>query len=189
MTTTHTSAPGNRGAEMPSPFPQLRQTDDDRLGQMREASPVIAQARAEAAVALAEAERLAAEAQAKLQAREGDIEVLRSLLHDERDVLGNLTWFRQRSVENAAALDALTVTQNETAAFFNRFDGQTRWHNAVNFGVYLEAESGHIARAVPFLEGKLAALQARRAELQQSLGFAVRGLAADGTMAGADEPA
>ena len=180
------TAPANAGAPMPSPFVRDREHESDRRDALLRASPEVTRVRAETEAAVAEADRVAAEARAKLQERENQVEQLRSLLLDERGLVGNLRFFQARQQEIVAEKAAAEEMLNFAALGLHRHDGEVKWRNYIEQTVRLDAEAVQVARVVPIVERGLAELQARRADLQRSLGFKVTGLASDGTLEGSE---
>jgi hypothetical protein len=170
------AAPGNCGAEMPSPFPQLRETEDGRRRALVDASPTIAKERATNEAAVAEARRLEQEAEAALQARLSQAEVLRSLLADERKMVSQRAYFLGKPNEIEASIAEVEGNLNQAAlGGFGEHGGQV-WFVGIDRLVRLRTELAQVQRVQPVVAAELELIRTRRAEIQRELGFAVVGV-------------
>jgi hypothetical protein len=177
------TAPANAAVPMPSPFPQLRETEDGRRRALVDASPTIAKERATNEAAVAEARRLEQEAEAALQARLSQAEVLRSLLADERKMVSQRAYFLGKPNEIEASIGEIEGNLTQAALGVFGYEGGQVWAVGIDRLVRLQEELKQVLRVQPLLAAELERVRTRRAEIQRELGFAVVGVnPQDGSM-------
>lgn len=170
---------------MPSPFVQGREHESDRREALRDASPTLEKNRLQAEAALAEAEAAAAAAREALRERDTLAEVLRSVLVDERRLVSDIAYWRERPGALEAQVAEIESILVDCSARFSQGDNQVRWARAIERLVVVREELNQARRVLPAVEAAFEAVCASRAELQVRLGFEVRRVMADGRLEGA----